>query len=130
MTVYTMLADGFEEVEALAVIDVLKRADYEVKTVSIQDKEVVAGAHNIGIVADLTWRRTDFDQCDMIFLPGGMPGTMHLKEHAGLAEQIREFDRQGKWLAAICAAPSVDAQEEIVFMYAGSDDCIIHGGMP
>ena len=87
MTVYTMLADGFEEVEALAVIDVLKRADYEVKTVSIQDKEVVAGAHNIGIVADLTWRRTDFD--------------------AGLAEQIREFDRQGKWLAAICAAPSV-----------------------
>lgn len=107
MTVYTMLADGFEEVEALAVIDVLKRADYEVKTVSIQDKEVVAGAHNIGIVADLTWRRTDFDQCDMIFLPGGMPGTMHLKEHAGLAEQIREFDRQGKWLAAICAAPSV-----------------------
>ena len=97
MTVYTMLADGFEEVEALAVIDVLKRADYEVKTVSIQDKELVAGA----------WRRTDFDQCDMIFLPGGMPGTMHLKEHAGLAEQIREFDRQGKWLAAICAAPSV-----------------------
>ena len=107
MTVYTMLADGFEEVEALAVIDVLKRADYEVKTVSIQDKEVVAGAHNIGIVADLTWRWSDFDQCDMIFLPGGMPGTMHLKEHAGLAEQIREFDRQGKWLAAICAAPSV-----------------------
>lgn len=107
MTVYTMLADGFEEVEALAVIDVLKRADYEVKTVSIQDKEVVMGAHNIGIVADLTWRRADFDQCDMIFLPGGMPGTMHLKEHAGLAEQIREFDRQGKWLAAICAAPSV-----------------------
>ena len=106
MTIYTMLADGFEEVEALAVIDVLKRADYEVKTVSIQDKEVVTGAHNIGIVADLTWRRADFDQCDMIFLPGGMPGTMHLKEHAGLAEQIREFDRQGKWLAAICAAPS------------------------
>ena len=69
--------------------------------------ETAAGAHNIGIVADLTWRRTDFDQCDMIFLPGGMPGTMHLKEHAGLAEQIREFDRQGKWLAAICAAPSV-----------------------
>ena len=47
MTIYTMLADGFEEVEALAVIDVLKRADYEVKTVSIQDKEVVTGAHNI-----------------------------------------------------------------------------------
>lgn len=108
MTVYTMLADGFEEVEALAVIDVLKRADYEVKTVSVQDKEVVTGAHNIGIVADLTWRRADFDQCDMIFLPGGMPGTMHLKEHAGLAEQIREFDRQGKWLAAhLCRAECI-----------------------
>ena len=107
MTVYTMLADGFEEVEALAVIDVLKRADYEVKTVSIQDKEVVAGAHNIGIVADLTWRRTDFDQCDMIFLPGGMPGSRYLADHKALGALLKDYAEHGRKVAAICAAPGV-----------------------
>lgn len=107
MTVYTMLADGFEEVEALAVVDVLKRADMEVKLVSVSGKEVVAGTHGIRIMTDLTFRNADFDGCDMIFLPGGMPGTVHLKEHAGLMRQIREFYEKGKWLAAICAAPSI-----------------------
>ena len=107
MTIYTMLADGFEEVEALAVIDVLKRADYEVKTVSIQDKEVVTGAHNIGIVADLTWRRADFDQCDMIFLPGGMPGTKYLEKYKPLTELLTDFYQNGGKVAAICAAPGI-----------------------
>lgn len=107
MTVYAMLADGFEEVEALAVVDVLKRADMDVKMISLNGKEIVTGTHGIGVVADLKFAQADFNQCDLIFLPGGMPGTIHLQEHAGLIKQIKEFAEQGKWLAAICAAPSV-----------------------
>lgn len=107
MTVYAMLADGFEEVEALAVVDVLKRAEIEVYIVSVTGEKLVTGAHQIGICADICFDEADFDKCDMIFLPGGMPGTLNLKNHKGLTEQIRNFDKSGKKLAAICAAPSI-----------------------
>lgn len=107
MTVYTMLADGFEEVEALAVVDVLKRAELDVQMVSTTGQRLVAGAHNIGVFADIHFEEADFDKCDMIFLPGGMPGTLNLKNHKGLAEQIESFHKTGKRLAAICAAPSI-----------------------
>ena len=107
MTVYTMLADGFEEVEALAVVDVLKRAKIEVCMVSVTGQRLVTGAHNIGISADICFDEADFGRCDMIFLPGGMPGTLNLKNHKGLTEQIKNFEKSGKKLAAICAAPSI-----------------------
>jgi len=107
MTVYAMLADGFEEVEALAVVDVLKRAEIEVCMVSITEKRLVTGAHQIGVSADICFGEADFDKCDMIFLPGGMPGTLNLKNHKGLAGKIKNFDKSGKKLAAICAAPSI-----------------------
>lgn len=107
MTVYTMLADGFEEVEALAVVDVLKRADIDVKMVSVMGQTLVTGAHNITISADIHFDDADFDECDMIFLPGGMPGTLNLKNHKGLTEQIRNVESSGRKLAAICAAPSI-----------------------
>lgn len=107
MTVYTMLADGFEEVEALAVVDVLKRTDIDVKMVSIMEQIWVKGAHGIPVSADILFHKADFDKCDMIFLPGGMPGTLNLKKHKGLTEQIRNFESSGRKLAAICAAPSI-----------------------
>lgn len=107
MTVYTMLADGFEEVEALAVVDVLKRAEIAVYMVSITGERLVTGAHQIGVYADICFDEADFEKCDMIFLPGGMPGTLNLKNHKGLTEQIKNFDKSGKKLAAICAAPSI-----------------------
>ena len=107
MTVYTMLADGFEEVEALAVVDVLKRAEIEVFMVSVMEEKLVTGAHQINVCADMCFDEADFDKCDMIFLPGGMPGTLNLKNHKGLIEQIKSFDKSGKNLAAICAAPSI-----------------------
>ena len=107
MTVYAMLADGFEEVEALAVVDVLKRAGLDVQMVSVVDGKAVTGAHGIGVLADIFFEEADFDACDMIFLPGGMPGTLNLKKHEGLAEQIGNFHKAGKKLAAICAAPSI-----------------------
>lgn len=107
MTVYTILADGFEEVEALAVVDVLMRAGIEVKTISIMEHKIVEGAHKIGVRADKLFFETDFNLCDMIFLPGGMPGTIHLGNHEGLKKKLQEFADRGKYLAAICAAPSV-----------------------
>lgn len=105
--VYTFLADGFEEVEALAVVDVLRRAGIETKMVSIYDRYEVKSSHDIVIRADLLFEEADFEQADVLFLPGGIPGTPNLAAHKGLMEQVLSFDKQGKRVAAICAAPSI-----------------------
>lgn len=105
--VYVHLADGFEEIEALTVVDVLRRADIPVKTVSVMAGKTVMGAHDIPVIADLMFAEADYESCEMIILPGGMPGTINLGRHEGLAKQIASFDAHGKWIAAICAAPSV-----------------------
>lgn len=107
MKVYAMLADGFEEVEALAVIDILRRANVDVDTISITGRKLVAGAHSISVMADKLIEEAEFAKCDMIFLPGGMPGTANLDVHPGLRDAIMGFASEGKRLAAICAAPSV-----------------------
>ena len=101
------LATGFEEIEAITIIDVLRRANLSVKTVSITNKLDVEGAHQITIVADQLFEETNYDQAEMIVLPGGMPGTSNLQQHEGLAEKIIQFNRNKRAIAAICAAPSV-----------------------
>ena len=105
--VYVHLADGFEEIEALTIVDVLRRANIMVKTVSTTKERTVRGAHDIKVLADLLFEEADYQRCDMIVLPGGMPGTANLGNHQGLAKQLAAFSNEGKWLAAICAAPSV-----------------------
>ena len=105
--VYVHLAEGFEEVEALTVVDVLRRAEIDVKTVSISGENAVLGAHGIRVEADLPFHETDYETCDMIVLPGGMPGAKNLGEHEGLVGQIQAFAKAGRPLAAICAAPMV-----------------------
>ena len=105
--VYVFLADGFEEIEALTTVDLLRRAGIETKTVSISEKYEVLGAHKIEVKADLLFDEADFEKADMIFLPGGIPGTPNLAAHRGLTEQILAFHKQGKKLAAICAAPGI-----------------------
>lgn len=105
--VYVHLADGFEEIEALTIVDVLRRADIEVKTVSVTGSRTVRGAHDIAVAADLLFQEADYGKCEMIVLPGGMPGTANLAGHEGLVKQLNSFARNGKWLTAICAAPSV-----------------------
>lgn len=107
MTIYAMLADGFEEVEALAVADVCLRAGIQVKLVSIMGRDVVQGAHGIRVTCEMQVEQADFDACDMIFLPGGMPGTNYLYECQLLKDKIEEFAKAGKYLSAICAAPSI-----------------------
>ncbi|HML36304.1 MAG TPA: DJ-1/PfpI family protein [Bacillota bacterium] len=105
--VYVHLADGFEEIEALTAVDILRRADIPVQTVSVMDGRTVMGAHNIPVIADLLFAEADYDSCEMIVLPGGMPGTANLGGHEGLGKQLDAFASHGKWIAAICAAPSV-----------------------
>lgn len=101
------LASGFEEIEALATVDILRRAQIPVVTVSITDDKIVTGAHQIPVTADTTFREADFSQVDVLILPGGMPGAKHLNEHEGLKKLVSAFNTQGKSIAAICAAPMV-----------------------
>jgi len=105
--VYVHLADGFEEIEALAVVDLLRRAGIETWTVSITGRLPVEGSHEIKVIADFLFEDAVYGNCEMIVLPGGMPGTKNLDAHNGLREKIYSFNNQGKWLAAICAAPMV-----------------------
>lgn len=100
-------AEGYEEIEALTVVDVCRRAGIEVQTVSVTGEKTVSGSHGIGVQMDLRFDEVDFDSLDMIVLPGGMPGTKGLEAHAGLMAQVDAFDRTGRCLAAICAAPSI-----------------------
>ncbi len=101
------LADGFEEIEAITIIDVLRRAGVDVVTVSITGKLDVNGAHQIKVLADVVFEQVNYDQIFMIILPGGMPGSSNLDAHKGLKAQIVKFNDTNKQLAAICAAPLV-----------------------
>lgn len=101
------LANGFEEIEALGTIDVLRRAEISVQTVSISDELKVTGAHDITVFADKLFTDVDFSAIDVLILPGGMPGATNLNEHHGVKEQIKTFVSEGKYVAAICAAPMV-----------------------
>ncbi len=107
MKVIVPLADGFEEIEAITIIDVLRRAGIDVTTISVTGKLEVTGAHQIIIKADKLFDDVSFGETDMIVLPGGMPGSMHLNQHDGLREVIMEMKRQDKYIGAICAAPLV-----------------------
>lgn len=99
------LADGFEEVEGLTVVDLLRRAGIETDMVSIMGRKEITGARKIPVLADQLFEEQD--DPDVIVLPGGMPGTLHLKAHEGLADLIRKAAKEGKLLAAICAAPTI-----------------------
>lgn len=105
--VYVFFADGFEEIEALGTIDILRRAGLNVKTISVTGECIALGAHNIPMVCDEIFERQDFSAAYMLVLPGGMPGAANLAAHAGLCALIKKHDAEGKSLAAICAAPMV-----------------------
>lgn len=107
ITVSVLLADGFEEIEALTVVDLLRRAQIYVDTVSITEEYIVHGAHGINVQTEDTFDEVNFVESDMIVLPGGMPGTTNLMEHEGVRRVVKDFAENGKPVAAICAAPMV-----------------------
>lgn len=101
------LAEGMEEIEALTVVDICRRAQIETETVSISESRMVTSSHGVGVQADKLISEIAFDEVDMIVLPGGMPGTRNLEACQFLMEQVDAFNEKGKGLAAICAAPSI-----------------------
>lgn len=104
--IYVFLDDGFEEVEALTPVDYLRRCELKVQTVGIRGK-MVQGSHGITVLADATMYDVDLDQCEMIVLPGGLPGTLNLEKSHHLAKVIDYCVEHEIPIGAICAAPSI-----------------------
>ena len=112
MTAYVFLAEGFEEVEALTPVDILRRGGVTVKTVGIGGR-TVTGSHGIPVVCDIAEEDVIPDEIDMMVLPGGMPGTIHLGESLTIQEGLAYAAQEDLWVAAICAAPTILAQLHI-----------------
>ncbi len=108
--VYVFLADGFEEIEGLTVVDLLRRAKIGTEMVSIMDTKAVKGSHNITVTADSLFTENDYTEAALLVLPGGMPGTLNLGNHEGLCNLLKKHYEEEKMIAAICAAPSVLGQ--------------------
>lgn len=130
MTVYIFFADGFEEIEALTIVDVLRRGGIDAQMVSIMDSLQVQGAHGIEIMADCLFDDTDFSDAEMLLLPGGGVGTTNLGKHAGLAKLLTEFYQKDGKISAICAAPSVLGElnllhDEEAICYPGMEEKLI-----
>jgi 4-methyl-5(b-hydroxyethyl)-thiazole monophosphate biosynthesis len=105
--VYVFLADGFEDVEALIPVDVLRRGGVEVLTVSTNPDVMVESAHGVNICADIMFDEANYSDADLLMLPGGMPGASNLFAHEGVCEAVKAQFAAGKKVSAICAAPAV-----------------------
>lgn len=103
---FLFLADGFEEIEALATTDILRRAGMDVTIVSINHNNIVTGAHGVPVIADITFKEADFSGSDWLILPGGMPGASNLHDHSELNNLLKVHSTKGR-IAAICASPAV-----------------------
>ena len=101
------LASGFEEMEAMGVVDILRRGGIEAETVSITGERVVTGAHNIPVTADTTLENATLDGAAALILPGGLPGATNLDSSEPVKEALLRQYREGRIVAAICAAPLV-----------------------
>jgi 4-methyl-5(b-hydroxyethyl)-thiazole monophosphate biosynthesis len=128
--VYVFLAEGFEEIEGLTVVDLLRRAKIETEMVSIMETKQVKGSHGIEVTADCLFTDRDYADASVLVLPGGMPGTLNLGNHEGLCELLKKHYGEEKMIAAICAAPSVFGQlgflnGRIATCYPGFEDQLL-----
>lgn len=105
--VCVLLAEGFEEVEALTVVDLLRRARVYVDTVSVTEEYMIRGSHGIAVQTEDLFDEVNLEEFDMIVLPGGLPGTTNLGAHSGVRRIVKDFVESGKYVAAICAAPTI-----------------------
>ena len=104
--VLVLLAPGFEETEAVSVIDILRRAEIKV-TIAGLEKDTIKGSHGISLRTDIFYENVPLNDYDVLFLPGGQPGAQNLKNDRKVLNMVQQFDKQGKLIAAICAAPIV-----------------------
>ena len=103
--VYEFLATGFEDIEALIPLDIMRRAGVEFKTVSVTGSKLVESAHGVKMEADLLIEEADLSDADLLMLPGGLPGATNLNEHSGVKEALVRHNANGKMIGAICDAP-------------------------
>jgi len=108
--VYILLADGFEIIEAMAPVDILRRSGVDVKTVSITSSLTVVSSHRIKVVADMLLGDGGLDNGDMLVLPGGYPGYENLGKSREVGELLKKYYNSGKFVGAICGAPTVLAK--------------------
>ncbi len=104
---HLFLADGFEEIEAVTTLDILRRCGLEVQTISVTGKRIIHGAHGIPIMVDTLFRHSYVADSQGLILPGGMPGTKNLMASDGLRKAIVSQNKKQRLIAAICAAPSI-----------------------
>ncbi len=105
--VYVFFAEGFEEIEAISVVDIVRRCGLAVKMVSIGDSLQVTGAHSIPVVADCFLTEVDLKEAQALVLPGGLPGSDNLQNCLPLKELLLAAAKEGKIVAAVCAAPKI-----------------------
>ena len=105
--VYIFFADGFEDIEGLTVVDLMRRAGIDIQTVSIKETKEIRTSHGIDLLTDRTFGECDFSDADMLVIPGGMPGTKYLEKYKPLTELLTDFYQNGGKVAAICAAPGI-----------------------
>ena len=132
MMAYIFLADGFEEIEAVTPIDILRRGGVEVKTVGIGGK-TVTGSHGVPITCDIAEEDVKPEEIDMMILPGGIPGTPNLSKSLTIQEGLVYAMQENLWIAAICAAPSVLGENNVLrgrkyTCYPGFEDDKKFGG--
>lgn len=114
MKIMIPFAAGFEEIEAITNIDVLRRAGIDVVTVSLNDNLLVKGAHSITFKADLNLKDIVSEELDGIILPGGMPGAANLRDNSKIIKILKNLNRENKLIAAICAAPIVLEEADVI----------------
>ncbi len=122
-----LLAEGFEEAEAITPADLLRRAGIDCVTVSVAEEKLVPSSRRICVLADTSWNEMDFDSCDGVVLPGGLGGTERLAADPRVEALLRRFGEAGKLTAAICAAPTVLARAGLLegkraICYPGLED--------
>lgn len=113
MNAYIFLADGFEETEAITPLDLLLRAGVNIKTVGV-DSRSIKGAHGITVTADLCTCELSSLDCDVVILPGGMPGTLNLAANDTVSATVDAVAKNGGLVCAICAAPSILGQKGLL----------------
>lgn len=114
INVLLFLAEGFEEIEALTVVDVLRRADIKCDTCSITDSILVTGSHGIQVKCETIIKQVDPEKYGAVVLPGGMPGSENLRDSSKVINIVSDFYKKGKITAAICAAPIVLERAKVV----------------
>ena len=133
--IYVFLADGFEEIEALGVVDILKRAELQTVTVGINKKSIQNAAHNIKVQSDILFEDANFSDGAAFILPGGMPGSLNLTEHTELHKLLQQKNLENSLICAICAAPMALSQAGLLkgknfTMYPGMTSYLADGDMP